>query len=95
MIVSIAQIQDEVADFYGVPRSEMTSPCRVRSIARPRQVAMALAKELTTRSLCFIGRRFGGRDHSTVDFAIKQVTRRAELEGPTKAALAALRERLG
>ena len=71
--IKVADIQREVADFFDIPISEMTSARRGRDIARPRQVAMFLAKELTPKSLPDIGRRFGGRDHTTVIHAIKQI----------------------
>src|SRR3546814_17879774 len=60
------EIQRAVCAHYRLDKSEMASKRRVRAIARPRQVAMYLAKELTPRSYPEIGRRFGGRDHSTV-----------------------------
>lgn len=73
--VTIADIQREVADVFRVPVAEMTSDRRFRAVARPRQVAMALARELTPKSLPDIGRRFGWRDHATVAHAIRQVER--------------------
>ncbi|WP_292019216.1 chromosomal replication initiator protein DnaA [Maritimibacter sp. UBA3975] len=71
--VTVEEIQRKVAEHYGVRFSDMIGPKRLRSIARPRQVAMMLSKELTTRSYPDIGRRFGGRDHSTVMHAVKRV----------------------
>jgi chromosomal replication initiator protein len=64
--ISIENIQKTVADYYQLRLGEMTSKRRTRSIARPRQMAMALAKELTEHSLPEIGDKFGGRDHTTV-----------------------------
>lgn len=64
--ISIDNIQSTVAEYYKIKRSDLLSKRRNRSIARPRQVAMALAKELTNRSLPEIGEAFGGRDHTTV-----------------------------
>ena len=72
-LVSIPNIQKTVADYYGLPLRELLSKRRTRSLARPRQVAMALAKELTEHSLPEIGDAFGGRDHTTVLHACKQV----------------------
>jgi chromosomal replication initiator protein len=69
----IAQIQGVVARYYHLPLSEMRSARRAREVARPRQVAMYLSKQLTPRSLPEIGRRFGGRDHTTVIHAVKQI----------------------
>ncbi len=71
--VSIPNIQKTVADYYGLPLRELLSKRRTRSLARPRQVAMALAKELTEHSLPEIGDAFGGRDHTTVLHACRQV----------------------
>ena len=71
--VTIENIQKTVAEYYGIGVMDMLSPKRSRSIARPRQVAMALAKELTSHSLPEIGDKFGGRDHTTVLHACKKV----------------------
>ncbi|MCA3107743.1 MAG: chromosomal replication initiator protein DnaA [Rhodocyclaceae bacterium] len=73
--VSIEQIQKAVADYFKMKVSEMHSKRRSRAVARPRQVAMALAKELTTHSLPDIGGAFGGRDHTTVLHACRQIAR--------------------
>ena len=70
---TIDQIQKKVAEHFNVKISDMHSARRSRTIARPRQIAMFLAKNLTTRSLPEIGRKFGGRDHTTVIHAIKKV----------------------
>jgi chromosomal replication initiator protein len=71
--VSIENIQKTVAEYYKLRTSDMISAKRSRSIARPRQVAMALAKELTKHSLPEIGRAFGGRDHTTVLHATRTI----------------------
>jgi len=71
--ISIDDIQRRVADHYRIKPSDMVSARRAREIARPRQVAMYLAKRLTPRSLPEIGRRFGGRDHTTVIHAVKRI----------------------
>ncbi|MDW4549260.1 chromosomal replication initiator protein DnaA [Defluviimonas sp. D31] len=71
--VTIEEIQRKVAEHYNIRLSDMIGPKRVRTIARPRQVAMYLAKTLTTRSLPEIGRRFGGRDHTTIMHGIRKV----------------------
>ena len=71
--VSIEEIQREVAEHYRIRFNEMTSQRRARNIARPRQVAMYLAKQLTSRSLPDIGKRFGDRDHTTVMHAVGRV----------------------
>jgi chromosomal replication initiator protein len=71
--VSIEDIQKRVAEHFNIRVSDMHSARRARSVARPRQVAMYLAKQLTTRSLPEIGRKFGGRDHTTVMHAVRKV----------------------
>ena len=71
--VTIEEIQKRVAEHYNVRLSEMHSARRARAVARPRQVAMYLAKQLTSRSLPEIGRKFGGRDHTTVMHAVRKI----------------------
>jgi chromosomal replication initiator protein len=71
--VSIDNIQRTVADYYKIKISDLSSKRRTRSVARPRQVAMALSKELTNHSLPEIGEAFGGRDHTTVLHACRKV----------------------
>ncbi len=71
--VTIEEIQKRVAEYYSVRFSDMHSPRRSRAVARPRQVAMYLAKQLTSRSLPEIGRKFGGRDHTTILHAVKKI----------------------
>jgi chromosomal replication initiator protein len=72
-LVTIENIQKTVAEYYKLRVAELLSKRRSRSVARPRQVAMALAKELTTHSLPEIGDAFGGRDHTTVLHACKRI----------------------
>ncbi len=72
-LVTIDNIQRTVAEYFKVRMSDLLSKRRSRSIARPRQIAMALAKELTTRSLPEIGEAFGGRDHTTVLHACRKI----------------------
>lgn len=71
--VTIDEIIRKVADHYNIRMTDILSPRRARSVARPRQVAMFLAKKLTTKSLPEIGRRFGGRDHTTVIHAVRKI----------------------
>ena len=71
--VSIEDIQKRVAEHFNVRLGDMHSPRRARAVARPRQVAMYLCKQLTTRSLPEIGRKFGGRDHTTVMHAVRKI----------------------
>ncbi len=71
--VTIEEIQKKVAEHFNIRVSDMHSARRARSVARPRQIAMHLSKQLTSRSLPEIGRKFGGRDHTTVMHAVKKV----------------------
>ena len=71
--VTIEEIQKKTAEFYKLDLRELHSARRARRVARPRQVAMYLARELTSRSLPDIGRRFGGRDHTTVLHACRRI----------------------
>ncbi|PPR41189.1 MAG: Chromosomal replication initiator protein DnaA [Alphaproteobacteria bacterium MarineAlpha5_Bin12] len=71
--VTIEEIQKKVAEHYNIRLTDMYSPRRSRSVARPRQVAMYLAKSITSRSLPEIGRKFGGRDHTTVMHAVRKI----------------------
>ena len=71
--VTIDEIQRRVAEHFNLRQAEMTSNRRARAVARPRQVAMYLAKQLTSRSLPEIGRKFGGRDHTTVMHAVRRI----------------------
>jgi chromosomal replication initiator protein len=71
--VTIDEIQRRVAEHFNIRFAEMTSARRARAFARPRQVAMYLSKQLTSRSLPEIGRKFGGRDHTTVMHAVRRI----------------------
>lgn len=71
--VTIEEIQKKVAEFFNIKVGDMHSNRRLRSLARPRQIAMYLAKKLTQKSLPDIGRSFGGRDHATVIHAVRQI----------------------
>jgi len=71
--VTIEEIQKKVAEHYNIRLTDMYSPRRSRSVARPRQIAMYLAKSITSRSLPEIGRKFGGRDHTTVMHAVRKI----------------------
>ena len=78
--VSVEGIQKTVAEYYKIRVGDLLSPRRSRSVARPRQVAMSLAKELTTHSLPEIGDAFGGRDHTTVLHACKRIKELRDVE---------------
>ena len=71
--VTVEEIQRRVGEHFSIRLSDLIGPKRTRTIARPRQIAMYLAKQLTSRSLPEIGRRFGGRDHTTVMHAVKRI----------------------
>jgi|CXWL01.1.fsa_nt_gi chromosomal replication initiator protein len=71
--ITIDEIQRRVSEHFRIRHAEMVSARRAREVARPRQIAMYLAKQLTPRSLPEIGRRFGGRDHTTVIHAVRQI----------------------
>ncbi|MTH77265.1 chromosomal replication initiator protein DnaA [Paracoccus aestuariivivens] len=71
--VSIEEIQRKVAEHYNIRLSDMIGPKRVRTVARPRQIAMYLSKQMTSRSLPEIGRRFGGRDHTTIMHGVRKI----------------------
>ncbi|HET8818256.1 MAG TPA: chromosomal replication initiator protein DnaA [Xanthomonadaceae bacterium] len=79
--IGIPNIQKTVADYYGLQLKDLLSKRRTRSLARPRQVAMALAKELTEHSLPEIGDAFAGRDHTTVLHACRQVRHLMDTDG--------------
>jgi chromosomal replication initiator protein len=89
--ITIDEIQRTVCQFYRVDRTEMASKRRARAVVRPRQVAMYLAKVLTPRSYPEIGRKFGGRDHSTVIHAVRLIedlrTRDADMDGDVRSLL--------
>ena len=79
-LVSIENIQKTVADYFKIRVADLLSKRRSRSVARPRQIAMALAKELTNQSLPEIGDAFGGRDHTTVLLACRRIAALRETE---------------
>ena len=83
-LVSVENIQKTVAEYYKIRVADLLSPRRSRSIARPRQVAMTLAKELTNHSLPEIGDAFGGRDHTTVLHACRKVNELRETDARIK-----------
>ena len=83
-VVTVDKIQNVVSNYFNIGLSEMLSQRRSRPLARPRQVAMYLAKKLTTRSLPEIGRRFANRDHTTVIHAVKTITRLSEQDDEMK-----------
>ncbi|MFM6951405.1 MAG: chromosomal replication initiator protein DnaA [Novosphingobium sp.] len=89
--ITIDEIQRTVCQFYRVDRTEMASKRRARAVVRPRQVAMYLAKVLTPRSYPDVGRKFGGRDHSTVIHAVRLIedlrARDADMDGDVRSLL--------
>ena len=83
-VITVDKIQNVVSNFFNIALSEMLSQRRSRPLARPRQIAMYLAKKMTTRSLPEIGRRFANRDHTTVIHAVKTITRLSEQDDEMK-----------
>ncbi len=83
-VVTVDKIQNIVSNYFNISLNEMLSQRRSRPLARPRQIAMYLAKKLTTRSLPEIGRRFANRDHTTVIHAVKTITRLSEQDDEMK-----------
>ena len=83
-VITVDKIQNVVSNYFNIALSEMLSQRRSRPLARPRQIAMYLAKKLTTRSLPEIGRRFANRDHTTVIHAVKTITRLSEQDDEMK-----------
>jgi chromosomal replication initiator protein len=90
----IAHIQATVAAYYRIKVQYMWSDQRGRDVAWPRQVAMYLSRELTPLSLPAIGKRFGGRDHTTVLYAIRIIDQRMKDDGELEEDINILRERL-
>ena len=82
--MTLDKIQNVVSNYFNIGLSDMLSQRRSRPLARPRQIAMYLAKKLTTRSLPEIGRRFANRDHTTVIHAVKTITRLSEQDDEMK-----------
>lgn len=79
--ITVEEIQRKVSEYYNIRMSDIIGPKRLRSYARPRQVAMYLCKQLTSRSLPEIGRRFGGRDHTTVMHGVKRIEELKTIDG--------------
>ena len=83
-VITVDKIQNVVSNYFNIALSEMLSQRRSRPLARPRQIAMYLAKKMTSRSLPEIGRRFANRDHTTVIHAVKTITRLSEQDDEMK-----------
>ena len=83
-VITVDKIQNIVSNYFNIALGEMLSQRRSRPLARPRQIAMYLAKKMTTRSLPEIGRRFANRDHTTVIHAVKTITRLSEQDDEMK-----------
>ena len=92
--ITIDEIQKKVAEHFNIRVSDMHSARRARQVARPRQVAMYLAKQLTPRSLPEIGRKFGGRDHTTVIHAVRKIEELAAYDSAFKEDVELLRRLL-
>ena len=83
-VITVDKIQNVVSNYFNISLNDMLSQRRSRPLARPRQLAMYLAKKMTTRSLPEIGRRFANRDHTTVIHAVKTITRLSEQDDEMK-----------
>ncbi len=92
--ITVEEIQRKVSEHYNIRLSDMIGPKRLRSYARPRQVAMYLAKHMTSRSLPEIGRRFGGRDHTTVMHGVRRIEELKAQDGQIAEDLELLRRAL-
>ncbi|MEL6618501.1 MAG: chromosomal replication initiator protein DnaA [Pseudomonadota bacterium] len=92
--ITVEEIQRKVSEHYNIRLSDMIGPKRLRSYARPRQVAMYLSKHMTSRSLPEIGRRFGGRDHTTVMHGVKRIEELKQSDGQIAEDLELLRRSL-
>ncbi|MGJ8543909.1 MAG: chromosomal replication initiator protein DnaA [Sulfitobacter sp.] len=92
--ITVEEIQRKVSEHYNIRLSDMIGPKRLRSYARPRQVAMYLSKHMTSRSLPEIGRRFGGRDHTTVMHGVKRIEELKEADSQIAEDLELLRRAL-
>ena len=92
--ITVEEIQRKVSEHYNIRLSDMIGPKRLRSYARPRQVAMYLCKHMTSRSLPEIGRRFGGRDHTTVMHGVRRIDELKQQDGQIAEDLELLRRAL-
>lgn len=92
--ITIDEIQRGVADHFDIKLSDLLSPRRARSVARPRQIAMYLSKELTDKSLPEIGRKFGNRDHTTIMHGVKRVIQLSKEDPTIREDVELLRRRL-
>jgi chromosomal replication initiator protein len=92
--ITVDEIQKATADYYGLKQADLLCERRTRAVARPRQTAMWLCKQLTTRSLPDIGRRFGGRDHTTVLHAVRRIEELRAVDAPLAADVEALIRKL-
>ncbi|MEM8656385.1 MAG: chromosomal replication initiator protein DnaA [Pseudomonadota bacterium] len=92
--ITVEEIQRKVSEHYNIRLSDMIGPKRLRAYARPRQVAMYLAKHMTSRSLPEIGRRFGGRDHTTVMHGVRKIEELKQSDGQIAEDLELLRRSL-
>ena len=93
-VITVDKIQNVVSNYFNISLSEMLSQRRSRPLARPRQIAMFLAKKMTTRSLPEIGRRFANRDHTTVIHAVKTITRLSEQDDEMKKSISQIKSLL-
>ena len=92
--ISVESIQNIVASYFNLNIQEMLSPRRSRSLARPRQIAMYLAKQYTTNSLPDIGRKFSNRDHTTVIHAVKKIDELLKKDDEIKQSVSEIKKKI-
>jgi len=93
--ISVERIQQAVAENFNVERADILSSRRTKDVVLPRHVAMYLARKLTLKSLPEIGRRFGGRDHSTLVNAIRKIERRLKADSAFSEMVLSIKQKLG
>ena len=93
-LLTIREIQETVCEYYSLDPRCMLSASRERCVVRPRQIAMYLARKLTPKSMPDIGKRFGGRDHTTVLHAVRTIANLVETDDEYRVDVRALRARL-
>jgi chromosomal replication initiator protein len=93
--VGAEDIQKAVAEYYGLRMADILSPRRARAVARPRQLAMYLCKAITTLSLPDIGRKFSGRDHTTIIHGVRKIEELLETDNQLQSDVVAIKRALG
>lgn len=94
-MISVERIQQAVAEHFGLTQADILSSRRTKDVVLPRHVAMYLARKLTLKSLPEIGRRFGGRDHSTILSAVRKIDRRCKVDADLSETVLSLKRLIG